>query len=98
MSRSVSIVLLRKPLNNVFKHARAENVDLSLQSHPDGLELSISDDGSGFDQSQVSSRQLGLKIMHERSQEINALLEIDSKPGGGTEVVVYWKARKDSKK
>jgi nitrate/nitrite-specific signal transduction histidine kinase len=84
--------IAQEALNNVFKHARAENVILSLQSQPDGLELSISDDGSGFDRSQVSSRQLGLKIMHERSQEINAHLEIDSQPGGGTEITVYWKA------
>jgi len=90
--------IAQEALNNVFKHARAENVILSLGSQPDGLELSISDDGSGFDQSQVSSRQLGLKIMHERSQEINAHLEIDSKPGGGTEVIVYWKAGGNSNK
>jgi two-component system nitrate/nitrite sensor histidine kinase NarX len=88
--------ITQEALNNVFKHARAEHVILSLQSRPDGLELSISDDGSGFDQSQVSSRQLGLKIMHERSQEINAHLEIDSKLGGGTEVIVHWK-ESDSK-
>jgi nitrate/nitrite-specific signal transduction histidine kinase len=34
--------------------------------------------------------------MHERSQEINAHLEIDSKLGGGTEVIVHWK-ESDSK-
>jgi len=39
-----------------------------------------------------------LKIMRERSQEINALLEIDSQPGGGTEITVFWKAKSDSNK
>jgi nitrate/nitrite-specific signal transduction histidine kinase len=90
--------IAQEALNNVFKHARAENVILRLQSQPDGLKLSISDDGSGFDQSQVSSRQLGLKIMRERSQEINARLGIDSQPGGGTEITVFWKAKSDSNK
>jgi signal transduction histidine kinase len=82
--------IAQEALNNVFKHARAEKVVLKLQSLSDGLELSIADDGSGFYQSEVSSRQLGLKIMHERSQEIGVHLTIESKPDVGTRVVARW--------
>ena len=89
--------IAQEALNNVFKHARAEKVVLSLRSQPDGLELSIADDGGGFDQSEVSSRQLGLKIMQERSLEIGAELKIDSNLGAGTEVIARWKAENDSK-
>ena len=89
--------IAQEALNNVFKHARAEKVVLSLRSQPDGLELSIADDGGGFDQSEVSSRQLGLKIMQERSLEIGAELKIDSNLGAGTEVIARWKAENDFK-
>jgi signal transduction histidine kinase len=54
------------------------------------LELSVKDDGAGFDVSSTlagpAGDALGLLGMHERMQNLGGELDIDSAPGRGTEV------------
>ncbi len=90
--------IAQEALNNVVKHAQASTVDVQLRCIPAGSEescaaqvtLSISDDGLGFDPSNVSQDHLGLGIMHERAASIDAQLEIESQPGQGTRVAILW--------
>jgi nitrate/nitrite-specific signal transduction histidine kinase len=83
--------IAQEALNNIFKHAVASRVILILRSRPEEVELSIEDDGHGFDMSVVSADHLGLRIMHERSKEIGVELTVDSQPGAGTKVVALFK-------
>ena len=55
------------------------------------VQLSISDDGRGFDPAQITHDRLGLGIMQERAQAIGAALTVESQPGHGTRVNVLWK-------
>jgi ligand-binding sensor domain-containing protein/signal transduction histidine kinase len=55
-----------------------------------GVELSIRDNGRGFDPDRVPPERLGLSIMQERAQAIGATLMVQSQPGQGTEVRVAW--------
>ena len=80
--------LAQEALNNVIKHARAEEVDLALRQNGDQLELMVSDDGQGFDASRVGAGRLGLRIMRERSEAIGATLVIETRPGAGTCICV----------
>ena len=84
--------IAQEALNNIAKHAGASQVTLTLQSWRNGLELSVEDNGCGFDPSDVSSEHLGLNIMNERSREIGASLFVDSRTGSGTKIVVQWEA------
>jgi nitrate/nitrite-specific signal transduction histidine kinase len=86
--------IAQEALNNIFKHAVASRVILILRSRPEEVELSIEDDGHGFDMSVVSADHLGLRIMHERSKEIGVELTVDSQPGAGTKVVALFKTSK----
>jgi two-component system nitrate/nitrite sensor histidine kinase NarX len=52
------------------------------------VELVICDDGRGFDPSVVPLGRLGLGIIRERAQAIGATLDIDTKPGCGTQIRV----------
>jgi two-component system nitrate/nitrite sensor histidine kinase NarX len=95
----------QEALNNVLKHAGAKHVTVSLSAVPpvdpqvksewqEQVKLTISDDGRGFDSSDAQADQLGLGIMRERAETIEADLEITSRPGRGTEVTLLWpKAR-----
>jgi signal transduction histidine kinase len=83
--------IAQEALNNVAKHAHASQVELLIQCDEEGVQLSVWDDGSGFDPSQVSPESLGLGIMWERAEGIGADLSINSHPGGGTEISVVWK-------
>jgi two-component system nitrate/nitrite sensor histidine kinase NarX len=81
--------IAQESLNNIIKHARASKVELSL-SYPDNgcVELTIRDDGRGFDMKNVPSDRLGLRSMRERADSIGANLTIRSVLREGTEVSV----------
>jgi signal transduction histidine kinase len=55
-------------------------------------ELSIRDDGVGFDPGDSTLNQLGLGIMRERAESIGAALTIESQPGAGTLITVLWRS------
>jgi signal transduction histidine kinase len=93
----------QEALNNVVKHARASQVAVSLRCMPgvpspsareEGsgtkIELSICDDGRGFDPENISPERMGLAIMRERAEAVGARLEIASQPGRGTQLTVVW--------
>jgi signal transduction histidine kinase len=89
----VQIALYRitqEALNNISKHAEANQVVVNLRCQPEWVELGISDDGRGFDPSSVPPDHLGLGIMHERARKVGATLTIESQPGQGTQVLVTW--------
>ena len=56
------------------------------------VELSVEDDGRGFDPLRVPPTHMGLRIMEERAQATGALLRIDSEAGRGTRISVEWQA------
>jgi len=82
--------IAQEALNNVFKHASASQVQISLKSVQNGLELSVTDNGRGFDPSDISFEHLGLKIMNERSNDIGVQLMIESKIDSGTKIIARW--------
>ena len=83
--------IAQEALNNVAKHAEASQVDVCLKCKADRATLSIRDDGRGFNVDNIPPGHFGLGIMQERAASIGAVLEVDSEPGGGTEVRVIWK-------
>ena len=83
--------IVQEALNNVAKHSGAAHAAVELLQGPWGVELSISDDGRGFDLAAVPVSHLGLGIMRERAEAIGADLLIASEAGQGTEITVVWK-------
>lgn len=83
--------VLQESLRNVELHAGARHVSVRL-AQPDGcVQLSIADDGSGFDPDHRSdgrseSRDLGLLVMRERVEMVGGRFSIESSPGRGTTV------------
>jgi len=89
----IKIVLYRiaqETLNNVTKHSEATQVLIELQSERNQVNLTVRDDGRGFDQNHVAEEKLGIQIMNERADEIDARLEVSSSPGKGTQVSISW--------
>jgi signal transduction histidine kinase/streptogramin lyase len=91
--------IAQEALNNIVKHARARQADVRLIYFNQDIdsdstwlkvELTIWDDGRGFDPAQIPHNRLGLGIMLERAQAIGARLTITSQPGRGTEITVQW--------
>jgi nitrate/nitrite-specific signal transduction histidine kinase len=82
--------IAQETLNNIAKHAQANNVEMSLNCQNGNVVLDIFDDGRGFNPGVVPSDHLGLNIMQERAQRIGAELDINSVLGEGTRVRVTW--------
>jgi two-component system nitrate/nitrite sensor histidine kinase NarX len=80
----------QEALNNVAKHARASLVEIDLKHEGTSIELSIRDDGQGFDPEQIASGHYGLSMMHERAEGVGAGLSITSQPGHGTQLTIRW--------
>jgi signal transduction histidine kinase len=85
--------VVQESLNNIVKHAHAHNVWITLEGDPERYTLTIRDDGKGFDPSAVGDRyeqrgSFGLLNMQERAEHLGAVLQIDSRPGNGTQITV----------
>jgi signal transduction histidine kinase len=77
----------KEALNNVAKHAAASVVRISVRTQDDGFELSITDDGKGFEleQGERAGRN-GLANMRSRLAEIGGACLIESELGKGTRI------------
>ncbi|MBI5670619.1 MAG: PAS domain S-box protein [Chloroflexi bacterium] len=82
--------IAQEALNNITKHSKARHVTVNLRGEANAVELTIQDDGRGFDAT-TPSGGLGLQMMRERAEAIGAQLEITSGSGQGTAVRVVWK-------
>jgi two-component system nitrate/nitrite sensor histidine kinase NarX len=85
----------QEALNNIAKHAGASAVQIRLTASDQRAEVEISDNGCGFDPSTLSPENLGIKIMRERAETIEAKLEIESATGKGTVTRIFWMAKEE---
>ena len=77
----------RESLANVAKHSHATNVRISLVNDLRGTEISISDDGIGFDEAHGSPEgHNGLRILRDTFRATGGTLEVRTAPGAGTTV------------
>jgi len=81
-------------LANVYKHARAAQVTLTLTYMDDEIILDVQDDGAGFDpqvapqQARLEHRGYGLLSLQERAAQLGGSLTVESAPGEGTTLVM----------
>jgi GAF domain-containing protein len=93
LSAEVKVALYRiaqEALNNIAKHADATRASLRIVCAKNRITLTIQDDGRGFYLASISPEHLGLGIMKERAEYIQARLQIISQPEAGTTIVVTW--------
>jgi len=72
-------------LRNVVHHARAEHVSVSLKRQGASVQLTVADDGAGFDPSQTATGDhFGLRLITDLATAIGADLRVRTAPGHGT--------------
>jgi len=87
--------ILQEAMNNVAIHGKASTVHVTLQNQGEMIELSIRDDGQGFDLDEVfantgSHRGFGLASMRERAESTGGCYSITSHTGNGTCISAFW--------
>lgn len=92
--------IIQEAFNNIATHSKADHVHLSLVSNPNGVELTIQDDGRGFDQEEVRKRYrkgMGLSSMKERAELSGGTFSIQSAEGKGTTLSFTWPSQEKMK-
>ena len=79
-------------LTNVLKHADAKHVDITLRERDGALSVEVRDDGKGMESKQVERPTLGLIGVWERVQALGGDVQIETRPGLGTQVRVVLPA------
>lgn len=83
--------IAQEALNNVIKHARASSISIKLDDYHQYIELEISDNGRGFQVTDMPPHRFGLSNMRERAEAIGAELKISSKLDCGTTIMLTWR-------
>jgi len=78
----------REALLNAFRHSQANRIDLHLAYTPNGLCLTIQDNGQGISPDSVCSGCNGLSWMKILAERMGASLKLLSRVKAGTEVLL----------
>ena len=91
VSRDEAAVVYRaaqEALRNVVAHAEARHVAVTVTESPGQLDLTVSDDGRGFDPALVPELDdrphFGLRLLEGLAREVDGRMEVESMPGAGT--------------
>jgi len=84
---------VREMLANAVKHGHAKQIVIGLHWAPSSLRLTVDDDGQGFDSPPATKagparRGLGLAAIRERLNAMGGAMEMESRPGQGTRVIL----------
>jgi two-component system sensor histidine kinase UhpB len=81
--------VIQESLTNISRHAKASEVVLNIAIHNGHLQVSIADNGCGFDAAEVRKKSgFGLMGIRERVMIFGGTARFDSKLGQGTQVTV----------
>jgi two-component system NarL family sensor kinase len=78
--------IAQEALTNIVRHSHAHKLTVRLVTLPDQIELSISDDGCGFDADHIPEGHYGLIGLNERVRLLSGELQICSLPDAGTQL------------
>lgn len=89
-------LIFKESINNVLKYSGCSNVKVTVRAKSHQLEMTIDDDGKGFDveeMKKLAAKSLsgnGLRNMKRRAEEMKGQCTIESKPGAGTKVFLHF--------
>jgi two-component system nitrate/nitrite sensor histidine kinase NarX len=90
--------IIQEALSNVRKHAQASQVRIQFAKLDQTVEITIADDGLGFDPATVehaTGQAFGLVIMRERAESLDGVFRLETQPGAGTTIMVRIPLKKE---
>ena len=88
--RNACTGILREALANAAKHANASRVEVEVTSGDQSLNLTVRDDGVGYDTTQSHKGHWGINMMREKAKRAGGKLRIHSRPGQGCTVTASF--------
>jgi signal transduction histidine kinase len=83
--------IVQEALTNVRKHSQASRVWVRFEADGDEAVITVEDDGRGFDPSRIGQdgqEHFGLQTMKERAESVGGDLDVSTRSGKGTRVIV----------
>ncbi len=84
------VYIVQEVVSNILRHARAQTGLLRLTNQLHGVQLSIQDDGIGFDSHQGGGDGHGLQNIAARVQRVGGECQVHSEPGKGTRITISF--------
>ena len=82
--------IIQEQVNNVLKHAEARNLVIELVVYEEGIDLTISDNGIGFELDKVKNKKgVGLYNISSRAELFNGKVNIVTSPGNGCKMNIH---------
>ena len=78
--------LVQESLTNIAKYAQARHAQIEVRAYPNHVDVSVRDDGKGFDVSGIRPSTHGLAGMRHRVEAAGGRFKVDTNPGSGTRV------------
>jgi signal transduction histidine kinase len=79
--------VVQEALNNAARHSGAKNARVFVEQNDAGIDISVHDDGRGFDPQ--NTRGLGMLGMEERVRRLGGSIRMESQSGNGTTVLAH---------
>ena len=79
--------IIQEAINNIIKHADASTVFLSIYTEEQGINISIEDNGKGFDPNQTTEG-MGVQGMHNRVSFLGGTMDISARPREGVSIAI----------
>lgn len=92
VQKNMLLRITQEFIQNSIKHAKCKNIFINLNTSDESFwELSIKDDGLGFDRSKITSNGIGLTNMKNRAEIIGADFSLESQKNLGTTLNIILK-------
>ncbi len=88
--------IAQEAVTNAVKHSKATAIAICVDVRPDGLMMTVRDDGIGFERTDTAGGGMGMQIMRYRARAIGAELTVRTRPEGGVEVSCFRPFRRPS--
>jgi signal transduction histidine kinase len=84
--------IAREAVSNAVRHGNAQRLCVSLSRNGERQQLTIRDDGRGFDPARTAAAPggYGLTSMRDRAQSLPGSFDVRAERGAGTQVTVTW--------
>ncbi len=85
--------LVQESLTNIAKYAQASHAQIEVRAYPNHVDVSVRDDGKGFDATGIRPSTHGLAGMRHRVEAAGGRFKVDTQPGSGTRVAAVLPTR-----
>jgi signal transduction histidine kinase len=85
-----AFLIIREAIRNAFLHSDASRVKVRFDWAYDSVEISVSDNGVGFDSGHIKRNSIGLLSMRERAEVIGAELIVTTQLGAGVTILLRF--------